>query len=155
MLGLDSAGKSTILYKLLSTNPNENIPTIGFNVECIEKDNIKFNVWDVGGQRKIRPLWRHYYTGSQALIYVIDSQDCDRLEEAKLELVKIIRDREMTGVNLLVYANKQDLQGALSAEQIQEKLDLNSVVDRNWIVVSSNAKDGTGLLEGLEWLSKQ
>ena len=70
--------------------------------------NVKFNVWDVGGQDKIRPLWRHYYTGTQGLIFVVDSADIDRLDEAKQELHKIINDREMKDAVILVFANKQD-----------------------------------------------
>lgn len=75
MLGLDAAGKTTILYKLKLNDSVSTIPTVGFNVECVSYKNVKFNVWDVGGQDKIRPLWRHYYTGTQGLIFVVDSAD--------------------------------------------------------------------------------
>ena len=91
----------------ISDNVNT-IPTVGFNVESISHKNVKFNVWDVGGQDKIRPLWRHYYTGTQGLIFVVDSADIDRLDEAKQELHKIINDREMKDAVILVFANKQD-----------------------------------------------
>jgi small GTP-binding protein len=74
MLGLDAAGKTTILYKLKLNQSVTTIPTVGFNVETVTYKNVKFNVWDVGGQDKIRPLWRHYYTGTQGLVFVIDSQ---------------------------------------------------------------------------------
>ena len=73
--------------------------------------NVKFNVWDVGGQDKIRPLWRHYYTGTQGLVFVVDSQDRERIDEAKQELHRILSDREMKDCLLLVFANKQDLPG--------------------------------------------
>lgn len=73
--------------------------------------NVKFNVWDVGGQDKIRPLWRHYYTGTQGLVFVVDSQDRERIDEAKQELHRILTDREMKDCLLLVFANKQDLPG--------------------------------------------
>lgn len=66
---------------------------------------------DVGGQDKIRPLWRHYYTGTQGLVFVVDSQDRDRIDEARQELHRIIGDREMRECLLLVFANKQDLAG--------------------------------------------
>ncbi|KAK6053719.1 ADP-ribosylation factor family protein [Cooperia oncophora] len=78
MLGLDAAGKTTILYKLKLGQSVTTIPTVGFNVETVTYKNVKFNVWDVGGQDKIRPLWRHYYTGTQALIFVLDAADRDR-----------------------------------------------------------------------------
>lgn len=84
---------------------------VGFNVETVTYKNVKFNVWDVGGQDKIRPLWRHYYTGTQGLVFVVDSQDKERIDEAKQELHRILADREMKDCLLLVFANKQDLPG--------------------------------------------
>ncbi|CAG8586876.1 9137_t:CDS:2, partial [Diversispora eburnea] len=111
MLGLDAAGKTTILYKLKLNQSVTTIPTVGFNVETVTYKNVKFNVWDVGGQDKIRPLWRHYYTGTQGLVFVVDSQDRDRIDEARQELHRIISDREMRDCLLLVFANKQDLPG--------------------------------------------
>ncbi|WP_411025175.1 ADP-ribosylation factor-like protein, partial [Salmonella sp. s54836] len=86
MLGLDAAGKTTILYKLKLGQSVTTIPTVGFNVETVNYKKIKFNVWDVGGQDKIRPLWRHYYTGTQGLIFVVDSADRERVDEARVEL---------------------------------------------------------------------
>ena len=84
---------------------------VGFNVETVTYKNVKFNVWDVGGQDKIRPLWRHYYTGTQGLVFVVDSQDRERVDEARQELHRILSDREMKDCLLLVFANKQDLPG--------------------------------------------
>lgn len=80
-------------------------------METVTYKNVKFNVWDVGGQDKIRPLWRHYYTGTQGLVFVVDSQDRERIDEAKQELHRILSDREMKECLLLVFANKQDLPG--------------------------------------------
>ena len=108
---------------------------------------------DVGGQDKIRPLWRHYYTGTQGLIFVVDCSDKERIEEAKKELHKIISDREMKDAIILVFANKQDLKGALSPEVIPEMLDLNKIDDRNWYVQPCVATTGDGLQEGLTWMS--
>lgn len=88
---------------------------VGFNVETVTYKNVKFNVWDVGGQDKIRPLWRHYYTGTQGLVFVVDSQDRERIDEAKQELHRILSDREMKECLLLVFANKQDLPGGVYA----------------------------------------
>ena len=83
MLGLDAAGKTTILYKLKLGEVVSSVPTIGFNVETVEFEKVKFTVWDVGGQDKIRQLWKHYYQNTQALIYVVDSSDKERIEIAK------------------------------------------------------------------------
>merc|ERR1711874_586737 len=112
MVGLDAAGKTTILYKLKLGEVVTTIPTIGFNVETVEYKNISFTVWDVGGQDKIRPLWRHYYQGTQGLIFVVDSNDRERIGEARDELNKTLNEDEMRDAILLVFANKQDLPNA-------------------------------------------
>ncbi|PWA16228.1 hypothetical protein CCH79_00004489 [Gambusia affinis] len=139
MLGLDAAGKTTILYKLKLGQSVTTIPTVGFNVETVTYKNVKFNVWDVGGQDKIRPLWRHYYTGTQGLIFVVDCADRDRIDEARQELHRIINDREMRDAMILIFANKQDLPDAMKPHEIQEKLGLTRIRDRNWYVQPSCA----------------
>lgn len=154
MLGLDSAGKTTILFKLKLGQAVTTIPTVGFNVETVSYRNVKFNVWDVGGQDKIRPLWRHYYTGTQGLIFVVDCADKERIDEARKELHKIISDREMKDAIILIFANKQDLKGALTPEEIPDKLGLHRLRDRNWYVQPCVATTGDGLNEGLTWLAQ-
>lgn len=153
MLGLDAAGKTTILYKLKLDQPSTNIPTVGFNVETVTFKNVKFGIWDVGGQDKIRPLWRHYYTGTQGLIFVLDSSDRERIEEARQELYKIALDRSMSEVPILILANKQDMPSAMNAQEIQSKLELTKgpLKNRNWVVQPSTAPTGDGIYEGLNW----
>ncbi|KAI0383408.1 ADP-ribosylation factor 6 [Hypomontagnella monticulosa] len=153
MLGLDAAGKTTILYKLKLGQDVTTIPTVGFNVETVTYKNVKFNVWDVGGQDKIRPLWRHYYSGTQGLIFVVDSADTKRMEEARVELHRIINDREMKDCLLLVFANKQDAPGALDPVKVKDRMALDTLKDRIYYVQPSCATTGEGLLEGLAWLS--
>eukprot|EP01135_Chromosphaera_perkinsii_P006533 Nk52_evm5s539 gene=Nk52_evmTU5s539 len=153
MLGLDAAGKTTILYKLKLGQSVTTIPTVGFNVETVTYKNVKFNVWDVGGQDKIRPLWRHYYTGTQGLIFVVDSADYDRIDEARQELHRIMNDREMKDAIILIFANKQDLPNVMKPQEITERLGLNRTRDRNWYVQPSCATTGDGLYEGLTWLT--
>merc|ERR1712025_1551184 len=109
MVGLDAAGKTTILYKLKLGEVVTTIPTIGFNVETVEYKNISFNVWDIGGQDKIRKLWRYYYANTQGLIFVVDSSDHDRIEDAREELHQMLGEDEMRDAAVLVFANKQDL----------------------------------------------
>lgn len=87
---MDAAGKTTILYKLKLGEIVTTIPTIGFNVETVEYKNICFTVWDVGGQDKIRPLWRHYFQNTQGLIFVVDSNDRERIVEAEKELQNMV-----------------------------------------------------------------
>jgi ADP-ribosylation factor protein 6 len=140
---------SAILYKLKLNQDVTTIPTVGFNVETVTYKNVKFNVWDVGGQDKIRPLWRHYFSGTQGLIFVVDSEDRKRIEEARQELHRIITDREMKDALLLVFANKQDRQGCMSPTEVSEKLELGKLKDRVWNVVPSCAVNGEGLMEGL------
>ncbi|KAK3950702.1 ADP-ribosylation factor family-domain-containing protein [Pseudoneurospora amorphoporcata] len=153
MLGLDAAGKTTILYKLKLQDHVTTIPTVGFNVETVTLRNIKFNIWDVGGQDKIRPLWRHYYSGTQGLIFVVDSADHARIDEARVELHRIINDREMKDCLLLVFANKQDIAGAMTPAEVTEKLQLNKLKDRIYAVQPTIAIDKAGLQEGFNWLS--
>merc|ERR1712147_221716 len=95
MVGLDAAGKTTVLYKLRLGEVVTTIPTIGFNVETVEYKNINFTVWDIGGQDKIRKLWRYYYHNTQGLVFVVDSNDRDRIEDAREELMKILSEDEM------------------------------------------------------------
>lgn len=109
MLGLDAAGKTTILYKLKLGEVVSSVPTIGFNVETVEFQKVKFTVWDVGGQDKIRQLWKHYYQNTQALIYVVDSSDKERINIARDELQKMLSEDELKDAVLLVLANKQDM----------------------------------------------
>jgi len=154
MVGLDAAGKTTILYKLKLGEVVTTIPTIGFNVETVEYKNISFTVWDVGGQDKIRPLWRHYYQGTQGLIFVVDSNDRDRAEDAREELMKMLNEDEMRDAALLVFANKQDLPNAMPAAEVTEKLGLRNMRDRQWFIQSACATTGDGLYEGLDWMSR-
>merc|ERR1711992_212991 len=154
MVGLDASGKTTILYKLKLGEVVTTIPTIGFNVETVEYKNLSFTVWDVGGQDKIRPLWRYYYQGSQALIYVVDSNDRDRSEDAREELTKILNEDEMRDAALLVFANKQDLPNAMTAAEVTDKLGLHTLRNRQWFIQSACATTGDGLYEGLDWLSR-
>ncbi|EFR01567.1 ADP-ribosylation factor [Nannizzia gypsea CBS 118893] len=153
MVGLDAAGKTTILYKLKLGEIVTTIPTIGFNVETVEYKNIQFTVWDVGGQDKIRPLWRHYFQNTQGIIFVVDSNDRDRVVEAKEELQKMLNEDELRDALLLVFANKQDLPNAMSPAEITDKLGLTSLTRRAWYIQSTCATTGDGLYEGLEWLA--
>ncbi|XP_054754542.2 ADP-ribosylation factor 1-like [Lytechinus pictus] len=155
MVGLDAAGKTTILYKLKLGEIVTTIPTIGFNVETVEYKNIGFTVWDVGGQDKIRPLWRHYYQNTQGLIFVVDSNDRERMGEAKDELDRMLNEDELRDAALLIFANKQDLPNAATVGDITDKLGLNGLHSRRWYIQSTCATSGDGLYEGLDWLSNE
>jgi len=155
MVGLDAAGKTTILYKLKLGEIVTTIPTIGFNVETVDYKNISFTVWDVGGQDKIRPLWRHYFQNTQGLIFVVDSNDRERISEAREELNRMLNEDELRDAVLLVFCNKQDLPNALNARDVTEKLGLTQMRNRKWYIQSTCATTGDGLYEGLDWLANE
>ena len=155
-LGLDGAGKTTILFKLKQNEFVPSIPTIGFNVETLEFKNVKITLWDVGGQHKLRPLWKHYYLNTQAVIFVLDASNRDRLGEAQNELVKLLSEKELKDASLLILANKQDEVGCASIEEITDQFCLYKMCcGRSWHIQACDAKSGEGLQEGLEWLSRQ
>ncbi|XP_014405658.1 PREDICTED: ADP-ribosylation factor 5 [Myotis brandtii] len=154
-VGLDAAGKTTILYKLKLGEIVTTIPTIGFNVETVEYKNICFTVWDVGGQDKIRPLWRHYFQNTQGLIFVVDSNDRERVQESADELQKMLQEDELRDAVLLVFANKQDMPNAMPVSELTDKLGLQHLRSRTWYVQATCATQGTGLYDGLDWLSHE
>ncbi|XP_066156858.1 ADP ribosylation factor 4 [Euwallacea fornicatus] len=155
MVGLDAAGKTTILYKLKLGEIVTTIPTIGFNVETVEYKNISFTVWDVGGQTKIRKLWRHYFANTDGIIFVVDSNDRDRIVESEQELHNMLSEEELRNSVLLVFANKQDLPNAMSTAELTDKLKLNAMKNRKWFIQATCATQGTGLYQGLDWLSTE
>jgi len=149
MIGLDGSGKTTILYRLKYNQYTNTVPTIGFNCEKVKTNIGKvFNIWDVGGQDKTRPLWRSYTRCTDAIIFVVDSSDSDRLEEAKLELLKIAKLTASHSVPILVLANKQDLPLAQDLVKLEKGLGLKDL-GRNvgWAVKSCCAVTGEGLEE--------
>ena len=133
------------------------IPTIGFNVEdvIIENDTQINNltVWDVGGQEKIRILWKHYYKKTDGLIYVVDSADINRIEESAEILKEIMKDENLKNCPILIMANKQDLKEALSPIEITEKLGMNNIEGREWSVNGCSANTGKGIKESFDWLN--
>lgn len=155
MLGLDAAGKTTILYKLKLNETVSSIPTIGFNVETVTPvKNVTFTVWDVGGQDKIRPLWKHYFHNTEGLVYVVDSADKERFLEAKDELYWILDSEEMRGVPIMVLANKQDLPNAHKTSELAHKLGLTQIRSHPWYIQATCAVNGDGLLDAMSELGK-
>lgn len=143
------------MYKLKLGEIVTTIPTIGFNVESVSYKNIDFTVWDVGGQDKIRPLWRHYFQNTHGVIFVVDSNDQDRFPEAREELRKMVAEEELRDAVVLVFANKQDLPNAASTSDIVNALGLPEMRGREWFIMSCCATNGAGLYEGLDWLAEK
>ncbi|UJR19816.1 hypothetical protein I4U23_022949 [Adineta vaga] len=155
MIGFDGAGKTTILYKLKLEEIVTTISTIGFNVETIEYKNIKFTLWDVGGQSQLRLLWRHYFQGTNGLIFVVDSHDRERIDEIRDILHETLSEEELQGIPLLIFANKQDLSDIMNTIELTDKLNLHSLSNRSWHIQPACTLDGTGLNQGLDWLANQ
>ncbi|XP_035114449.2 ADP-ribosylation factor 1-like isoform X1 [Callithrix jacchus] len=155
MVGLDAAGKTTILYKLKLGEIVTTIPTIGFNVETMKYKNISFSMWDMGGQDKIWPLWHHYFQNTQGLIFVVDRNDREHVNEAREELMRMLAEDELWDGVLLVFTNKQDVSNAMNVAEITDKLGLHSLHHRNWYIQATCATSGDGLYERLDWLSNQ
>ncbi|KAJ1690349.1 ADP-ribosylation factor [Rhynchospora pubera] len=153
MLGLDSAGKTTILYRMHLGEVLSTVPTVGFNVEKVQYKNVAFTVWDCGGQEKLRPLWRMYFSNTDALIYVVDSLDRERIGDAEHEFQAIIKDPLMANSVILVFANKQDLRGAMSAEEVGRGLGIYDLKNRTWHIQGTCALSGDGIYDGLDWLA--
>ncbi|MEQ2268877.1 Arf GTPase arl1, partial [Xenotaenia resolanae] len=150
ILGLDGAGKTTILYRLQVGEVVTTIPTIGFNVETVTYKNLKFQVWDLGGQTSIRPYWRCYYSNTDAVIYVVDSSDRDRMGISKSELVAMLEEEELKKAILVVFANKQDMDQAMTPTEVANALGLPALKDRKWQIFKTSATKGTGLDEAME-----
>eukprot|EP00762_Andalucia_godoyi_P000200 ANDGO_02329.mRNA.1 ADP-ribosylation factor-like protein 3 len=154
VLGLDNAGKTSCLKRLSDEDITHIMPTQGFNIKSLVHDGFKLNVWDIGGQRTIRPYWRNYYESTDGLVYVVDSADRRRLEESGVELQLLLEETKLAGVPLLVFANKQDLINALPAHEIADAMNLHAIRDRPWQIQACSAKSGDGLSEGMEWMVK-
>jgi len=163
--GLDAAGKTTLLYRLKLGTTVTTIPTIGFNVETVRHKDIKFTFWDLGGGNMIRPLWKHYYQNTSAIIFIVDSTDRRRFAEVRQELKEILEEKELCSAHLLVLGNKVDLEGALSPGEIWDELGLADLASEQYkrsngdggsgkaTVLPICATSGQGCAEALDWLA--
>ncbi|XP_039256873.1 ADP-ribosylation factor-like protein 2 [Styela clava] len=152
MLGLDNAGKTTILKKFNGEDIDTISPTLGFNIKTIEHRGFKLNIWDVGGQKSLRSYWRNYFESTDGLVWVVDSADKRRMEDCIKELQLLLVEERLAGATLLVFANKQDLPGSLSSEEIKEVLELDSIKTHHWSIFPCSAVTGANLLEGVNWV---
>jgi small GTP-binding protein len=151
MIGLDGAGKTTILYRLKSDETVKTVPTVGFNIETVETQGIRLDVWDVGGQDKLRSLWRHYIQNTKIIVYVVDVADSERFSIACDELHALLGDGEMKEACLLIYGNKQDSPNAASEEVVVAALKLADLPNK-WKYQPCIAIQGEGLFDGIDWI---
>eukprot|EP00170_Pyropia_yezoensis_P005429 contig_22052_g5443 len=160
LLGLDGSGATTILYQMVLGRRLETIPTLGFNHEVIRYDGLEFELWDIGGLDKMRPLWRQYSREANGIIFCVDSADRSRFPKAAEELKKFFGDGGRRSFvlpdnPLLVFANKQDVANAASVAEIEEVLDLSSLPVRSFKVVPCCGRTGASLGIGLDWMTAE
>ncbi|KPM02399.1 Mediator of RNA polymerase II transcription subunit 29 [Sarcoptes scabiei] len=151
-LGLDNAGKTTVLKQLKNEDVTSISPTLGFTIDSLEYRDFNLNIWDVGGQKSLRPFWRNYYEDTDGLIFVVDSCDRLRLADCKAQLNEIIVEERLLGASLLILANKQDMQNSLKPDQIQEFLQLDQIKSHHWEIFSCSAITGENIIESIDWL---
>lgn len=156
LLGLDNAGKTTLLNHLANeADVTETTPTKGFNVKTVRSQGFQLNLWDIGGQRKIRAYWRNYYENTDVVIFVIDSSDKKRFEEAKDVLEDLLEEEKLNNAPLLILANKQDLRHSAKAHEVCDALGLDSLCrEKKWHIQGCSASNGEGVEDGLSWMCK-
>uniref|UniRef100_A0A3P9N2Z4 ADP-ribosylation factor-like 5A n=1 Tax=Poecilia reticulata TaxID=8081 RepID=A0A3P9N2Z4_POERE len=152
IVGLDNAGKTTILYQFSMNEVVHTSPTIGSNVEEIVVNNTHFLMWDIGGQESLRSSWNTYYTNTEFVIVVVDSTDRERISVTKEELCRMLAHEDLRKAGLLIFANKQDVKGCMTVAEISQSLQLTSVKDHQWHIQACCALTGEGLCQGLEWM---
>ncbi|KIW34194.1 uncharacterized protein PV07_00989 [Cladophialophora immunda] len=152
MLGLDNAGKTTIVKKIMNEDVNTVSPTLGFIIKTIDFQGYKLNIWDVGGQKTIRSYWRNYFEKTDALIWVVDATDRLRMDDCKTELKGLLLEERLAGASLLVFLNKTDVAGGMTKEEVTQLLDLKRILTHRWIVVPCSAMTGENLEKGLDWV---
>lgn len=153
LVGLDNAGKTTTLFQLHMGEVVQTQPTIGSNVEEVVHNNIHYQMWDLGGQESLRSAWSTYYSGTHAIIMVVDSTDRDRIGLVKAELFKLLTHESLKSAVLLVFANKQDSTDKMSAAEIATALNLTEVKSHPWHIQGCSALKGEGLYEGIDWIT--
>jgi len=150
--GLDNAGKTTIVKKIMNEYINTVSPTLGFIIKTIDFQGYKLNIWDVGGQKTIRSYWRNYFEKTDALIWVVDATDRLRIDDCKAELKGLLLEERLSGSSLLVFLNKTDVAGGMTEKEVTQLLDLKRILTHRWIVVRCSAMTGENLEKGLDWV---
>eukprot|EP00761_Pharyngomonas_kirbyi_P012232 gb/GECH01012259.1/.p1 GENE.gb/GECH01012259.1/~~gb/GECH01012259.1/.p1 ORF type:complete len:186 (+),score=27.62 gb/GECH01012259.1/:1-558(+) len=155
LVGLQNAGKTTLVNVISSGGYQEDtIPTVGFNMRKVSKGNVNIKLWDIGGQPRFRSMWERYCRGVSSIVYVVDAADPEKVPDAKEELQELMTKPAVAGIPLLVLGNKNDLPGALSGEEVIERLGLNEITDREVCCYSISAKNSVNIDVTLDWLVK-
>lgn len=152
LVGLESTGKTTLLNILALGHPIETYPTIGLNVKVVHKEGVQLKVWDLGGQERFRSEWGRYTQGCDCIVFLVDASDYNRAELAGQELAKLLSDRSLNGLPLLVCLNKIDLEPHMSKEECIDMLSLAELQSNPWVVVPISALQQVNVEEVVEWL---
>ncbi|KAL0841799.1 hypothetical protein ABMA28_014052 [Loxostege sticticalis] len=162
ILGLDNAGKTTYLEaaktkftkKYKAMNPNRITTTVGLNIGKIDVDGVMLNFWDLGGQQELQSLWDKYYAECHAVIYIVDSSDRERVSESKETFDRMIASEHLSGVPLLVLANKQDIPDCMGVHTVKPIFNQNAhlIGARDIMLMATSALNGDGVDEGIRWL---
>ncbi|XP_040579643.1 ADP-ribosylation factor-like protein 8B-A [Lepeophtheirus salmonis] len=153
LVGLQHAGKTTFVNVIASGSFNEDmIPTVGFNMRKITKGNVTIKLWDIGGQPRFRSMWERYCRGVNAIVYMVDAADQDKIEASRNELHNLLDKPQLAGIPILVLGNKRDLPNALDENGLIEKMNLNAVQDREICCYSVSCKEKDNIDLTLQWL---
>jgi len=164
ILGLDNAGKTTFLEsaktKLITNHQGVNLQkittTVGLNLGKIDTHGVRLNFWDLGGQEELQALWDKYYQECHAIIYVVDSNDRERIEQSKETFTAMIKNENIRGVPLLVAANKQDLVDCMGVREVKPLFESNLelVGAREVMTLATSGLTGDGVVEGIDWVAQ-
>ena len=149
ILGLDNAGKTTMINYLVGADNKNTTPTQGVNGKSIQHNGVTLNIYDLGGQKAIREYWKYYYEKVDALIYVVDASDEARIDECNESFQSLLKDEKLDKVPVLAYGNKADLNNCLGPDEIIEKLQMNDITGRDWSLYACSALKGTGVKDGI------
>ena len=152
ILGLDNAGKTTLLNYLTHEDNKNTKPTPGVNAKSIQYGEIKLNFYDLGGQKPNRDYWKFYYEKVEVLIYVVDVSDKERIGECNESFQILLKDEKLANVPILVFGNKGDLANCLGPEEIIEKLEMNDITGKDWSLYACSTLKGNGVKDGTKWI---
>jgi len=156
LVGLQNSGKTTLVNVIAAGRFSEDmIPTVGFNMRKVTKGNVTMKLWDIGGQPRFRSMWERYCRGVNAIVFVVDSADHEKLETAKAELRGLLSKPQLANIPVLVLGNKNDLPNALTVEKLIEEMGLKSINDREVSCYSISAKNQVNIDITLQWLIKK
>ncbi|KAF2749388.1 ADP-ribosylation factor [Sporormia fimetaria CBS 119925] len=150
MLGLDNAGKTTIVKKIMNEDVHSVSPTLGFIIKTIEYEG--YDCRDVGGQKTLRTYWKNYFEKTDTLVWVVDATDRERIDDCRRELAGLLVEERLSGASLLVFKNKSDVAGAMSEDEVREGLQLDNIRTHKWTIMECSAMTGLNLREGLRWV---